>query len=192
MMSAPVTTPILTAARVSVAACSPSWRSARASPSPTSITSSRCWPTSANVLRVRVGDGSRLHAGAARLRHRRALFRSARRHRRSPALDHRDAGRRLDQSRGRGGFAIAAVDSPSAMFFVGTFSVTPQMFVPFAAHLAAPESRGRALGRRDERPARRHSGLPRGQRITSARRLAGERCSTSRAPSRSRSPRSWR
>jgi predicted MFS family arabinose efflux permease len=33
-----------------------------------------------------------------------------------------------------------------AMFFVGAFSVTPQMFVPFAAHLAAPESRGRALG----------------------------------------------
>jgi imidazolonepropionase-like amidohydrolase len=32
------------------------------------------------------------------------------------------------------------------MFFVGAFSVTPQMFVPFAAHLAAPESRGRALG----------------------------------------------
>jgi predicted MFS family arabinose efflux permease len=34
----------------------------------------------------------------------------------------------------------------AAMFFVGLCSVTPQMFVPFAAHLAAPESRGRALG----------------------------------------------
>jgi predicted MFS family arabinose efflux permease len=32
------------------------------------------------------------------------------------------------------------------MFFVGAFSVTPQMFVPFAAHLAAPETRGQALG----------------------------------------------
>jgi predicted MFS family arabinose efflux permease len=33
-----------------------------------------------------------------------------------------------------------------AMFAVGAFSVTPQMFVPFAAHLAAPERRGRAVG----------------------------------------------
>jgi predicted MFS family arabinose efflux permease len=33
-----------------------------------------------------------------------------------------------------------------AMFFVGAFSVTPQMFVPFAAHLSRAESRGRALG----------------------------------------------
>ena len=39
-------------------------------------------------------------------------------------------------------YAIIAV----AMFFVGACSVTPQMFVPFAAHLAAPKSRGRALG----------------------------------------------
>jgi predicted MFS family arabinose efflux permease len=34
----------------------------------------------------------------------------------------------------------------SASFFVGAFSVTPQMFVPFAAHLAAPERRGQAVG----------------------------------------------
>jgi len=33
-----------------------------------------------------------------------------------------------------------------AMFLVGAFSVTPQMFVPFAAHLAAPDRRGRAVG----------------------------------------------
>jgi predicted MFS family arabinose efflux permease len=33
-----------------------------------------------------------------------------------------------------------------AMFCVGMFSITPQMFVPFAAHLATPEGRGRALG----------------------------------------------
>jgi predicted MFS family arabinose efflux permease len=33
-----------------------------------------------------------------------------------------------------------------AMFLVGAFSVTPQMFVPFAAHLATPERRGRAVG----------------------------------------------
>jgi len=47
---------------------------------------------------------------------------------------------------------VAVATSPSlpvtavAMFFVGAFSVTPQMFVPFAAHLAAPASRGHALG----------------------------------------------
>ena len=34
----------------------------------------------------------------------------------------------------------------AASFFVGLFSVTPQMLVPFAAHLAAPERRGRAVG----------------------------------------------
>jgi predicted MFS family arabinose efflux permease len=34
----------------------------------------------------------------------------------------------------------------TAVFFVGAFSVTPQMFVPFAAHLAAPARRGRAVG----------------------------------------------
>jgi predicted MFS family arabinose efflux permease len=34
----------------------------------------------------------------------------------------------------------------AAIFFVGLFSVSPQMFVPFAAHLAAPERRGRAVG----------------------------------------------
>lgn len=34
----------------------------------------------------------------------------------------------------------------SALFAVGACSVTPQMFVPFAAHLAAPERRGRAVG----------------------------------------------
>jgi predicted MFS family arabinose efflux permease len=34
----------------------------------------------------------------------------------------------------------------TSVFFVGAFSVTPQMFVPFAAHLAAPERRGRAVG----------------------------------------------
>src|SRR5262245_4323430 len=33
-----------------------------------------------------------------------------------------------------------------ACFFVGAFSVSPQMFVPFAAHLARPEQRGRAVG----------------------------------------------
>jgi predicted MFS family arabinose efflux permease len=33
-----------------------------------------------------------------------------------------------------------------AMFCVGAFSVTPQMFVPFAAHLATPARRGHALG----------------------------------------------
>jgi predicted MFS family arabinose efflux permease len=32
------------------------------------------------------------------------------------------------------------------MFCVGAFSVTPQMFVPFAAHLASADRRGRALG----------------------------------------------
>ena len=34
----------------------------------------------------------------------------------------------------------------AAIFFVGLFSVSPQMFVPFAAHLAVPERRGRAVG----------------------------------------------
>jgi predicted MFS family arabinose efflux permease len=34
----------------------------------------------------------------------------------------------------------------AAVFLVGLFSVSPQMFVPFAAHLAAPERRGRAVG----------------------------------------------
>jgi predicted MFS family arabinose efflux permease len=34
----------------------------------------------------------------------------------------------------------------TAMFCVGAFSVSPQMFVPFAAHLAAPHRRGRAVG----------------------------------------------
>jgi len=34
----------------------------------------------------------------------------------------------------------------AAIFFVGLFSVSPQMFVPFAAHLAAPERRGTAVG----------------------------------------------
>jgi predicted MFS family arabinose efflux permease len=34
----------------------------------------------------------------------------------------------------------------TACFFVGAFSVSPQMFVPFAAHLARPEQRGRAVG----------------------------------------------
>ncbi len=34
----------------------------------------------------------------------------------------------------------------AASFFIGAFSVTPQMFVPFAAHLAAPHRRGRAVG----------------------------------------------
>ncbi len=34
----------------------------------------------------------------------------------------------------------------TAAFFVGAFSVSPQMFVPFAAHLARPEQRGRAVG----------------------------------------------
>ncbi|MEO8259391.1 MAG: MFS transporter [Acidobacteriota bacterium] len=34
----------------------------------------------------------------------------------------------------------------AAIFLVGLFSVSPQMFVPFAAHLAAPERRGRAVG----------------------------------------------
>ena len=33
-----------------------------------------------------------------------------------------------------------------ASFFVGAFSVSPQMFVPFAVHLATPERRGRAVG----------------------------------------------
>jgi predicted MFS family arabinose efflux permease len=33
-----------------------------------------------------------------------------------------------------------------ACFTVGIFSVTPQMFVPFAAHLADPGGRGRAVG----------------------------------------------
>ena len=33
-----------------------------------------------------------------------------------------------------------------ATFAVGAFSITPQMFVPFAAHLAAPERRGQAVG----------------------------------------------
>ena len=33
-----------------------------------------------------------------------------------------------------------------SLFCVGGFSVSPQMFVPFAAHLAAPERRGRAVG----------------------------------------------
>jgi predicted MFS family arabinose efflux permease len=46
--------------------------------------------------------------------------------------------------------AVALVSSlPAmalAMFFVGAFSVTPQMFVPFAAHLASADRRGRALG----------------------------------------------
>jgi predicted MFS family arabinose efflux permease len=34
----------------------------------------------------------------------------------------------------------------ASSFFVGTFSVAPQMFVPFAAHLAQPERRGSAVG----------------------------------------------
>lgn len=34
----------------------------------------------------------------------------------------------------------------AAIFFVGLFSVSPQMFVPFAAHLAAPARRGTAVG----------------------------------------------
>ena len=34
----------------------------------------------------------------------------------------------------------------AAIFFVGLFSVSPQMFVPFAAHLATPERRGTAVG----------------------------------------------
>ena len=34
----------------------------------------------------------------------------------------------------------------AASFLVGTFSVSPQMFVPFAVHLATPERRGRAVG----------------------------------------------
>jgi predicted MFS family arabinose efflux permease len=46
--------------------------------------------------------------------------------------------------------AVAAARSyawiATAVFLVGAFSVTPQMFVPFAAHLAAPERRGRAVG----------------------------------------------
>src|SRR5262249_45152311 len=33
-----------------------------------------------------------------------------------------------------------------AIFSVGLFSVTPQMFIPFAAHLAEPARRGRAVG----------------------------------------------
>jgi predicted MFS family arabinose efflux permease len=33
-----------------------------------------------------------------------------------------------------------------AIFFVGAFSVTPQMYVPFAAHLAAADRRGHAVG----------------------------------------------
>ena len=33
-----------------------------------------------------------------------------------------------------------------AVFYVGAFSVTPQMYVPFAAHLASPARRGRAVG----------------------------------------------
>lgn len=33
-----------------------------------------------------------------------------------------------------------------AIFFLGAFSVTPQMYVPFAAHLAAPQRRGHAVG----------------------------------------------
>jgi predicted MFS family arabinose efflux permease len=46
--------------------------------------------------------------------------------------------------------AVAAARSffwmSAATFFVGTFSVAPQMFIPFAAHLAAPARRGRAVG----------------------------------------------
>ena len=53
----------------------------------------------------------------------------------------------------------------AAIFFVGLFSVSPQMFVPFAAHLAAPERRGRAVGIGDERPGDRHPGLPGGERL---------------------------
>jgi predicted MFS family arabinose efflux permease len=34
----------------------------------------------------------------------------------------------------------------ASSFFVGIFSVAPQMFVPFAAHLAQPERRGSAVG----------------------------------------------
>lgn len=34
----------------------------------------------------------------------------------------------------------------AAVFGLGVFSVTPQMLVPFAAHLAAPERRGHAVG----------------------------------------------
>jgi predicted MFS family arabinose efflux permease len=34
----------------------------------------------------------------------------------------------------------------ASMFAVGAFSVTPQMFVPFAAHLATADRRGRAVG----------------------------------------------
>lgn len=54
-----------------------------------------------------------------------------------------------------GGAALslaAAAAAPSyawlamAMFSVGAFSVSPQMFVPFAAHLAVPERRGHAVG----------------------------------------------
>ena len=47
---------------------------------------------------------------------------------------------------------IAVAVSPTypllaaACFLVGAFSVTPQMFVPFAAHLAEPARRGHAVG----------------------------------------------
>jgi predicted MFS family arabinose efflux permease len=42
--------------------------------------------------------------------------------------------------------ATSYVGLAAAIFFVGLFSVSPQMFVPFAAHLAAPERRGRSVG----------------------------------------------